>query len=80
MKINIPTVKDIELNRWYVCLINSSEELCKVTRCIIQDPNTGVYVGCYKVVCYYTGKDLYVGKMNECREWLLHRLQLIRKV
>lgn len=77
--MDLPKVTDIELNRWYVCLIGESEELCKVTRTLIKDPNTGVNVLCYKVVCYYTGRDLYTGKLNECRSWLRDRLQLIRK-
>lgn len=75
----IPDIKDIEINRWYCCLIGCDEELCKVTRALIKDPNTGVTVICYKVVCYYTGKDLYTGALNECRDWLRQRLQIIRK-
>ena len=75
----IPNVKDIELNRWYCCLIGSSEELCKITRALIKDPNTGVTAIAYKVVCYYTGIDLYVGSLTDCRIWLRDRLQLIRK-
>lgn len=77
--MNIPTIREIELNRWYICLIGSSEELCKVRRALIKDEKTGVTVLCYQVVCYYTGKELYTGKLNECRAWLRERLQLIRK-
>ena len=79
MSINIPSIKDIEVNRWYVCLIGVSEELCKVTRGLIIDQATGSKVFCWKVVCYYTGKDMYVGQLGECRQWLLNHLQLIRR-
>ena len=75
----IPGIRDIEVGRWYICIIGNSEELCKVTRGVITDNKTGVKVFCYKVVCYYTGKDLYIGELDECRSWLRDRLQLIRK-
>ena len=74
---NIPKVSDIEINRWYVCLIGQVEELCKVTRCFVTDCN-GVMLGQYKVVCYYTGKDLFVGELSECRKYLREKL-LIRR-
>lgn len=76
--MSLPEVRDIELGRWYVCLIGNSEELCKVVRSLIPDP-ARVMVICYKVVCYYSGKELYSGKLNECRSWLRDRLQVVRK-
>ena len=79
MSINIPSIKDIEVNRWYVCLIGASEELCKITRCVIEDHMTGTKFFCWRVVCYYTGKDLYVGELGDCKQWLLNHLKLIRR-
>ena len=75
--MQLPEVREIELNRWYVCLIDKSEELCKVVRTLYTD-NSGVTVICYKVVCYYTCKDLFYGKLNECRQWLREHI-LIRR-
>lgn len=75
----IPEARDIDINRWYVCLIGSDEELLKIRRKVIPDSNTGVSVFCYAVVCYYSGKELYAGGLKDCRIWLRDRLQLIRK-
>ena len=78
-KTNIPDVKSIEINRWYVCLIGQSEELCKVTRAYYTDPYTNQTKGTWKVVCYYTGKDLFSSTLDDCKMWLRDRLQLIRR-
>lgn len=78
--IQIPEPKSIEINRWYVCLIGQSEELCKITRYYITDPyvpnkkNSG-----WEVVCYYTGRDLFSGSLADCRLWLRDRLYLLRR-
>lgn len=68
--IKIPTVKDIEINRWYVCLIGKNEELCKICHMHLTSD--------WKVVCYYSGKDLFAGSLAECRRWLLERIKLMR--
>lgn len=78
-KMTIPEPKSIEINRWYVCLIGQSEELCKITRHYITGPYTNLPKGTWKVVCYYTGKDLFSGSLSDCRLWLRDRLYLIRR-
>lgn len=55
--------------QWYNCLINRPE-LCKVTQAAITDPATGVVVHAWRVVCYYTGEDVYVGSLKECKQWI----------
>lgn len=69
--IQLPKLTDIEINRWYVCLIGQSEELCKITRFYLTAD--------WKVVCYYTGRDMFVGSLSDCRKWLYDHLMLIRK-
>lgn len=69
--INLPKLKDIEVNRWYVCLIGQREELCKITRHHLTAD--------WKIVCYYSGKDLYAGSLADCRKWLYDRLMIIRR-
>lgn len=71
MSIQIPKAKDIEVNRWYVTLIGQSEELCKITRMYL--------TGDWKIVCYYSGKDLFAGTLAECRTWLCERLLIVRR-
>lgn len=66
--------KNIEINRFYNCLIGDSYELCKIHRWFTDDVKTGVRVFNYAVSCYYTGKDLFVGTLAECREWLAERI------
>ena len=69
----LPEVKQIEINRWYVCLIGASEELCKVK--LFRDPiaNTS-----YQVVCYYTGKVLIAGNLKECQTFVRDHILLRR--
>lgn len=71
MNIQLPKPKDIEINRWYVSLIGQSEELCKITRHYLSSD--------WKVVCYYTGRDLFAGSLAECRTWLHDRLLIVRR-
>ena len=71
LSIQIPKPKDIEVNRWYVSLIGQSEELCKITRHHLTPD--------WKVVCYYTGRDLFAGSLAECRAWLCDRLLIVRR-
>lgn len=71
MNIQLPKPKEIEINRCYVCLIGQNEELCKITRHHLTPD--------WKVVCYYSGKDLYVGSLAECRDWLHDRLLIVRR-
>lgn len=66
--------KDIEINRYYNCLIGDSYELCKVRFWSVNDDKTGVRVFNYAVTCYYTCKDLFVGTLAECREYLAERI------
>lgn len=74
MQKKLLTAREIEINRWYNCRIGDSDELCKVRLWSIYDERTGVRVFHYAVTCYYTGKDLYVGQLSECRSWLAERL------
>lgn len=67
-KIKIPKLSDITINQWYITMINGSEEMCKIRRMY--------QTGDWKVVCYYSGKDLFAGTLKECREWLLMRVKL----
>lgn len=67
-------VKKIDINRYYNCLIGDSYELCKIRFWSATDVKTGVRVFNYAVSCYYTGKDLFVGTLAECREWLAERI------
>lgn len=76
-KVIIPEVNDIKINKWYICLIGQSEELCKVTRHSYIDRYTGQCKFSWKVVCYYTGKDLFAGELGDCKRWLRDRLYLI---
>ena len=66
----------IDINRYYHCIINGREELCKITRHCIEDQTTGVKVFCYRVDCFYYGKELFTGTLSECRKWLLFRVTL----
>lgn len=69
-------VKDIELNRYYLCRIQGSNqhELCKIVRCLPDINTNGTRVYWYKTVCYYTGKDLYIGTLAQCRQWMMDHM------
>lgn len=76
--------KYIDIDRYYQCIVDGKEELLKITRHKITDQATGENVFCYRVDCYYMGKELFVGSLSECREWLLFRatmatIHMIRK-
>lgn len=75
MKID-DNARYIDINRYYQCIIDGKEELCKIVRHVIMDVNTSELVFCYRVDCYYYGHELYVGSLAECREWLLMRLTM----
>ena len=64
----------IEVDQWYNCQYPDRPNLCKVTKCYIDDVRTGVRVRAYKVVCYYDGYEIMVGTMHECKEWILERI------
>ena len=61
-------------NQWYNCWYVDRPELCKITQAIITDTNTGAEVHAWRVVCYYTGKDIYTGTLKECRLWIEEHL------
>lgn len=75
----LPELKDIELNRWYVCLIGQSEELCKVRRIpVLQYTVNNIEIHPYQVVCYYTGKMLFSGCLTECQKFIREHILLKR--
>lgn len=74
MMFKLPSAREIELNRWYNTHIGDSYELCKVRLWSVYDAKTGVRVFNYAVTCYYTGKDLYVGTLAQCKSWLAERV------
>lgn len=57
------------LNTWYVCNYIDSLELCKITNHRIR-VNDNTFVFCYKVVCYYSCNDIYVGTLADCKKWI----------
>lgn len=71
-------IRDVDIDRWYTCYYPDRPELCKVTRGIIEDPATKARVYTYKVVCYYHGNDIYVGKLSDCRQWIIDHLEGIK--
>ena len=64
----------ISVNQWYNCQYPDHPELCKIIRAFITVPATGAVVVAYKIVCYYTGQDLYTGSMAECKQWIENHL------
>lgn len=60
----------VDIDRWYGCYYIESNELCKVVRATIDVQETGTKVFAYKVVCYYTGKDVYIGSLADCKQWI----------
>ena len=71
-------IRDIMLNVWYTCWYIDRSELCKVTRATIDVTSNDTKVFAYKVVCYYTGKDIYVGPLKECRQWIMDHLEGVK--
>lgn len=72
-------VKDIDINRYYLCRVKDSDELCKIVRCLPDVNSAGTRVYYYKTVCYYTGHDLYIGTLSQCRQWMLDHMKGVQK-
>ena len=64
--IKIPRPKDMVINKWYNTLIGGNIELCKITHFYLAKD--------WSVVCYYSGKDLFVGSLSDCKKWLCERV------
>lgn len=55
----------ISINTWYNCIPDKSTgkvELCKICRL--------VGTGCWSIVTYYDGKNLFDGCLNDCLHWI----------
>ena len=67
-------VSDVAVDTWYNCQYPDRPNLCKITKCYIDDQRTGARVRAYKVVTYYDGLDITYGSMTECKSWILERM------
>lgn len=73
-QLELFTWSDIHIDQWYNVQYPDRPNLCKVTRCYIDDLHTGSRVLAYKVVCYYEGTDIYYGSLKQCKQWIDERL------